>query len=44
MGVFCLSPTKEVGESATKAVVTSWVSIFLMDFFLSLLLFEQPEF
>ncbi|MEH1891165.1 MAG: MlaE family lipid ABC transporter permease subunit [Nostoc sp.] len=35
---------KEVGESATKAVVTSWVSIFIMDFFLSLLLFEQPAF
>ncbi len=35
---------KEVGESATKAVVTSWVSIFVMDFFLSLLLFEQPAF
>lgn len=34
--------SKEVGESATKAVVTSWVSIFIMDFFLSLLLFEQP--
>jgi phospholipid/cholesterol/gamma-HCH transport system permease protein len=35
---------KEVGESATKAVVTSWVSIFIMDFFLSLLLFDQPAF
>ncbi|MEA5604718.1 MlaE family lipid ABC transporter permease subunit [Nostoc sp. UHCC 0252] len=35
---------KEVGESATKAVVTSWVSIFIMDFFLSILLFEQPAF
>ncbi len=35
---------KEVGESATKAVVTSWVSIFIMDFFLSLMLFEQPAF
>ena len=35
---------KEVGESATKAVVTSWVSIFVMDFFLSLMLFEQPAF
>jgi len=35
---------KEVGESATKAVVTSWVSIFIMDFFLSLVLFELPTF
>ncbi|MBH8562502.1 MlaE family lipid ABC transporter permease subunit [Nostoc sp. CENA67] len=33
---------KEVGESATKAVVTTWVSIFIMDFFLSLVLFGQP--
>jgi phospholipid/cholesterol/gamma-HCH transport system permease protein len=35
---------KEVGESATKAVVTTWVSIFIMDFFLSLVLFEHPTF
>ncbi len=35
---------KEVGESATKAVVTSWVSIFIIDFFLSLLLFENVGF
>lgn len=35
---------KEVGESATTAVVTTWVSIFMMDFFLSLLLFEKPTF
>ncbi|WP_372478259.1 ABC transporter permease [Nostoc mirabile] len=35
---------KEVGESVTKAVVPSWGSIFIMDFFLSLLLFEQPAF
>lgn len=34
---------KEVGESATKAVVTTWVSIFMMDFFLSLLMFGKPE-
>lgn len=33
---------KEVGESATTAVVTTWVSIFIMDFLLSLALFEQP--
>ncbi|WP_445633881.1 MlaE family lipid ABC transporter permease subunit [Nostoc sp. DSM 114161] len=35
---------KEVGESATKAVVTSWVSIFIMDFFVSVLLFERIDF
>ncbi|MBD2197578.1 MULTISPECIES: MlaE family ABC transporter permease [Calothrix] len=33
---------KEVGESATTAVVTTWVAIFMMDFFLSLVLFEKP--
>ncbi|AFZ22449.1 conserved hypothetical integral membrane protein [Cylindrospermum stagnale PCC 7417] len=33
---------KEVGESATTAVVTTWVSIFIMDFVLSLLMFEHP--
>lgn len=33
---------KEVGESATTAVVTTWVLIFMMDFFLSLLMFHQP--
>jgi len=32
---------KEVGESATTAVVTTWVLIFMMDFFLSLLMFDQ---
>ncbi|MBW4562468.1 MAG: MlaE family lipid ABC transporter permease subunit [Mojavia pulchra JT2-VF2] len=35
---------KEVGESATTAVVTTWVLIFMMDFFLSLMLFEKPSF
>jgi phospholipid/cholesterol/gamma-HCH transport system permease protein len=33
---------KQVGESATKAVVTNWVAIFITDFLLSVLLFEQP--
>ncbi len=33
---------KQVGESATTAVVTTWVSIFIVDFFLSLLLLEHP--
>jgi phospholipid/cholesterol/gamma-HCH transport system permease protein len=33
---------KEVGESATTAVVTTWVLIFMMDFFLSLLMFHEP--
>ncbi len=31
---------KEVGESATKAVITTWVSIFVMDLIISLLFFE----
>ncbi|AFZ57757.1 MlaE family lipid ABC transporter permease subunit [Anabaena cylindrica FACHB-243] len=35
---------KEVGESATTAVVTTWVAIFMMDFVLALLLFEKPTF
>ena len=33
---------KEVGQSATKAVVSSWVMIFIIDFFLSLVFFETP--
>ena len=35
---------KQVGESATAAVVTSWVSIFVIDFVLSLMLFDKPIF
>ncbi|HLP90088.1 MAG TPA: MlaE family lipid ABC transporter permease subunit [Nostocaceae cyanobacterium] len=35
---------KQVGESTTKAVVTTWVAIFITEFILSLLLFEQPMF
>jgi phospholipid/cholesterol/gamma-HCH transport system permease protein len=33
---------KEVGESATTAVVTTWVLIFMTDFFLSLLMYDKP--
>jgi phospholipid/cholesterol/gamma-HCH transport system permease protein len=33
---------KQVGEAATAAVVTSWVAIFVIDFVLSLLLFDNP--
>ncbi|TVP62238.1 MAG: MlaE family lipid ABC transporter permease subunit [Nodularia sp. (in: Bacteria)] len=33
---------KEVGESATTAVVTTWVLIFMMDFFISVLMFDNP--
>ncbi|MBE9200372.1 MULTISPECIES: MlaE family lipid ABC transporter permease subunit [unclassified Nodularia (in: cyanobacteria)] len=33
---------KEVGESATTAVVSTWVLIFMMDFFLSVLMFDKP--
>lgn len=32
--------SKTVGRSATAAVVSTWVSLFVVDFFLSLLLFE----
>ena len=32
---------KGVGKAATATVVTSWVSIFIFDFFLSLLIFEE---
>jgi phospholipid/cholesterol/gamma-HCH transport system permease protein len=35
---------KQVGEAATAAVVTSWVAIFIIDFFISLLFFEKPIF
>jgi phospholipid/cholesterol/gamma-HCH transport system permease protein len=35
---------KQVGESATAAVVSSWVAIFVIDFFISLLFFEKPIF
>jgi len=35
---------KQVGESATAAVVTTWVSIFVIDFVLSLMLFDKPIF
>ncbi|MEM9538870.1 MAG: MlaE family lipid ABC transporter permease subunit [Cyanobacteria bacterium P01_E01_bin.42] len=35
---------KEVGQSATNAVVTTWIAIFFLDFFLSLILFESPVF
>ena len=33
---------KEVGKSATAAVVTTWVAIFMMDFLLSVVIFERP--
>lgn len=32
---------KQVGRSATSAVVTSWIGIFMTDFFLSAVLFHQ---
>ncbi len=40
-GLTTTGGAKQVGESATAAVVTSWVLIFLVDFFLSLLLYEK---
>jgi phospholipid/cholesterol/gamma-HCH transport system permease protein len=35
---------KEVGESATTAVVTTWIAIFIMDFVISVALFHEPVF
>ncbi|MFE4107269.1 MlaE family lipid ABC transporter permease subunit [Almyronema epifaneia] len=35
--------SKSVGQSATAAVVTTWVSLFVADFFLSLLLFNGVQ-
>jgi phospholipid/cholesterol/gamma-HCH transport system permease protein len=43
-GITTVGGAKQVGESATAAVVTTWVSIFIVDFFLSLLLYENPSF
>lgn len=43
-GLTTTGGAKEVGESATTAVVTTWVSIFIMDFFLSFFLFGEPKF
>ena len=33
---------KEVGQSSTNAVVTTWIVIFMLDFILSLVLFKTP--
>ncbi len=33
--------SRSVGRSATSAVVTTWVSLFVVDFFLSLILFQS---
>ena len=33
--------SRSVGRSATSAVVTTWVSLFVVDFFLSLVLFQS---
>lgn len=35
---------REVGESVTTAVVTTWVAIFIMDFLISLTLLGSPRF
>ncbi len=40
-GLTTTGGAKQVGESATAAVVTSWVLIFIFDFLLSLLLYEK---
>ncbi len=41
-GINTRGGAKQVGEAATAAVVTSWVAIFIIDFVLSLLLFDIP--
>jgi phospholipid/cholesterol/gamma-HCH transport system permease protein len=41
-GINTRGGVKQVGEAATAAVVTSCVAIFIIDFVLSLLLFDQP--
>ncbi|MDJ0796160.1 MAG: MlaE family lipid ABC transporter permease subunit [Calothrix sp. MO_167.B12] len=33
---------KEIGKSATAAVVTTWVAIFMIDFLISVAIFEHP--
>ncbi|WP_099238388.1 MlaE family ABC transporter permease [Synechococcus sp. BDU 130192] len=40
-GLTTIGSTQQVGRSATSAVVTTWIGIFMLDFFLSLLLFHQ---
>ena len=41
-GLTTYGGVREVGQSATAAVVNTWIGIFLMDFFLSLILFGKP--
>ncbi|MBV5260674.1 ABC transporter permease [Synechococcus moorigangaii CMS01] len=40
-GLTTVGDSQQVGRSATSAVVTSWIGIFMADFFLSVLLFHQ---
>lgn len=40
-GLTTVGGAKQVGESATAAVVTTWIAIFVIDFLLSLLIFEK---
>lgn len=40
-GLSTTGGVKGVGRSATAAVVTAWVSIFVVNFFLSLLIFQE---
>lgn len=40
-GLTTYGGVKQVGESATQAVVSCWIWIFISDFFLSLLLFDE---
>ncbi len=41
-GLTTFGGVKEVGQAATAAVVNTWIAIFLVDFFLSLILFGKP--
>lgn len=40
-GLTTTGDSQQVGRSATSAVVTSWIGIFMLDFFLSVLIFHQ---
>jgi phospholipid/cholesterol/gamma-HCH transport system permease protein len=40
-GLTTTGGVKGVGRSATAAVVTAWVSIFVVNFFLSLVMFQE---
>jgi phospholipid/cholesterol/gamma-HCH transport system permease protein len=43
-GLTTTGGVRGVGKSATSAVVTIWVSIFIVDFILAWLVFEEVRF